>query len=34
VLDAGTRRGDGESEGLEHLIRPPKTTLFHQLLAY
>jgi len=34
VLDAGTCEEIAEPEGLEYLIRPPKTTLFHQVFAY
>jgi hypothetical protein len=34
VLDAGTCEEIAQPEGLECLIRPPKTTLFHQVLAY
>jgi hypothetical protein len=34
VLDAGTYEDLSTSQGLERLIRPPVTTLFHQLLGY
>jgi len=32
--NAGTCEEIARPEGVEHLIRPPKTTLFHQVLAY
>ncbi len=34
VLDAGTCEGVSGPQGPETLIRPPETTLFHQVLAY
>jgi hypothetical protein len=34
VLDAGTCEGVSGPHGPEKLIRPPETTLFHQVLAY
>jgi hypothetical protein len=34
VLDAGTCEGVSGPHGPETLIRPPETTLFHQVLAY
>jgi len=34
VLDAGICEEIAEPKGLGYLIRPPKTTLFHQVLAY
>jgi hypothetical protein len=34
VLDAGTCEGVSGPQGPEMLIRPPETTLFHQVLAY
>src|SRR5579864_8978352 len=34
VLDAGTYEDLSMPQGLERLIRPPVTTLFHQLLSY
>ena len=34
VLDAGTYEDLSMPQGLERLIRPPVTTLFHQLLGY
>ncbi len=34
VLDAGTSEEVAGPDGAERLIRPPETTLFHQVLAY
>ncbi len=34
VLDAGTYEDFAGSNGMELLLRPPKTTMYHQVLAY